>query len=57
MCLVINLFQCFISLNKLKFTWPGPKPAKRPSECFGFLGLLVGPAAGGPDIEDCLEIT
>ena len=43
-------------LHVFKFchAWPGPKPAKRPSECFGFLGLLDGPAAGGPEIDDCL---
>ena len=39
---------------KFCHAWPGPKPAKRPSECFGFLGLLDGPAAGGPEMEDCL---
>ena len=39
---------------KFCHAWPGPKPAKRPSECFGFLGLLDGPAAGGPEMDDCL---
>ena len=57
--------QAWISPEKDQFqrnnfdyilTWPGPKPAKRPSECFGFLGLSVGPVAGGPEIEDCLEL-
>ena len=39
---------------KFCHAWSGPKPAKRPSECFGFLGLLDGPAAGGPEMDDCL---
>ena len=42
--------------QEIILTWPGPKPAKRPSECFGFFGLLVGPVGGGPEIEDCLEM-